>query len=131
MRALLRTMIRLPGADESGFSLMELLVAIGIMAAIAAITVPLVTRFASSGESGAKTAEKESIQTAIDTYIADKSLSALPSGDFPSSVTNLFTGGSGTLDLTNALRNPTSTYYYCWDSTGSVTKQEKSSGASC
>ena len=103
MRKLLKARIRLSGADESGFSLMELLVAIGIMAAIAAITVPLVTRFASSGESGAKTSEKEAIQTAIDTYIADKSLSALPSGDVPSSVTNAFTGGSGSLDLIYSL----------------------------
>ena len=124
----------MPGADDSGFSLMELLVAIGIMAAIAAITVPLVSRFASSGESGAMTSEKESIQTAIDTYIAENTISALPSGDFNDpggSVTNSFSGGAGTLDLSAALRKATSTFYYCWDSTGKVTKNQKGSSGSC
>ncbi|MCH8206648.1 MAG: LamG domain-containing protein, partial [Chloroflexi bacterium] len=86
---------------------------------------------AERGESGARTSEKESVQTAIDTFIAENSLSALPSGDVPSNVTNVFTGGAGTLDLTNALRKAITTYYYCWDSTGKVTKQEVTSGASC
>ncbi|MDA1347997.1 MAG: prepilin-type N-terminal cleavage/methylation domain-containing protein [Chloroflexi bacterium] len=42
---------------EKGFSLMELLVAIGIMAAIAAVTIPLVTKFVDRGQSGAQTKE--------------------------------------------------------------------------
>ena len=130
MRKLLKTTIRLPGADESGFSLMELLVAIGIMVAIAAITVPLVTRFASSGKSGAKTAEQDTIQTALDTYIADNSLNVLPSGDVPSNVTSNFASG-GTLDLSTYLRKATTTYFYCWDNKGGVSKQEESSGAAC
>ena len=41
-----------------------------IMAAIAAVTVPLVTKFASSGESGAQSAEKTNVQTAMDTLMA-------------------------------------------------------------
>ena len=36
---------------------MELLVAIGIMAAIAAVTIPLVTKFVDRGQSGAQTKE--------------------------------------------------------------------------
>jgi len=92
---------------------------------------PAPTSTFSSGDSGAKVSEKESIQTAIDTYIADNSLSALPSSEVPSTVTNSFTGGSGSVDLTNYLGSTTTTYYYCWDITGKITEQEKSPGASC
>ena len=51
MHSILKRSFRWIGKQEAGFSLMEIIVAIGIMAAIAAITVPLVTRFTSTGES--------------------------------------------------------------------------------
>ena len=68
---------KLVRGNEAGFSLMELLVAIGIMAAIAAVTVPLVTKFASSGESGAQSAEKTNVQTAMDTLMAEAAVTVI------------------------------------------------------
>ena len=59
---------------KKGFSLMELLVAIGIMAAIAAVTIPLVTKFASRGESGAQTKELGHMQTSMRSLMADAAL---------------------------------------------------------
>ncbi|MDA1349625.1 MAG: prepilin-type N-terminal cleavage/methylation domain-containing protein [Chloroflexi bacterium] len=60
--------------SEKGFSLMELLVAIGIMAAIAAVTIPLVTKFVDRGQSGAQSKELEHIQTSMRSLMADAAL---------------------------------------------------------
>ena len=125
-----RRLVAWSSEGESGFSLMELLVAIGIMAAIAAITIPLVTRFASSGTSGAKTSEKDTIQTAIDTYIAGNNINTLPSGDVPTSSQNDFTAGAGKLDLTGYMRATSTKYFYCWTNTGGVNQQDDAT-ASC
>ena len=38
---------------DEGFTLIELLVVIGIIVALAAVTVPLVTKFAGKGDEGA------------------------------------------------------------------------------
>ena len=53
---------------------MELLVAIGIMAAIAAVTIPLVTKFVDRGQSGAQSKELEHIQTSMRSLMADAAL---------------------------------------------------------
>ena len=77
MRNFVRNSLRWKTRQEAGFSLMEIIVAIGIMAAIAAITVPLVTRFTSTGESGAATTERTTIQTAVDSYMAGNAVSTI------------------------------------------------------
>ncbi|MFB3091564.1 MAG: prepilin-type N-terminal cleavage/methylation domain-containing protein, partial [Dehalococcoidia bacterium] len=61
---------RLPKA-ESGFTLVELLVVVAIIIALAAVIIPSVASFADKGDEGAKAAEMENIQTAMDTYMAD------------------------------------------------------------
>ena len=83
-------------------------------------------RFDACCASGAREQEEESIQTAIDTYIADNSLSALPTGEVPSRATNIFGVPDITLDLATYLRKTTTTFYYCWDNTGKVTAQLES-----
>jgi prepilin-type N-terminal cleavage/methylation domain-containing protein len=59
---------------QRGFSLMELLVAIGIMVVIAAVTIPLVTKFVDRGKSGAQSKELEHIQTSMRSLMADAAL---------------------------------------------------------
>ena len=78
-------------SGEAGFSLMELIVAIGIIVAIAAVTIPLVTRFAGTGTSGAQTAELENVQTAIDTLVAEAAISSVDARTGPSTATQVWT----------------------------------------
>ena len=118
MGNLLRKSLRSIGRQEAGFSLMEIIVAIGIMAAIAAITVPLVTRFTSTGESGAKSTEKEAFQTAVDSHMAAGGLGTI------TAVTNDTNSWAGT-GPGSFLRTGTTTYCYTYASDGKVTQTNK------
>ena len=111
---------------ESGFSLMELLVAIGIMAAISAATVPLVIKFAAAGQSGAQKKEVTHVQNAIKSLMADASLVTIDanSGTAINTWTGLPTKNSGPIkadgvntDMSEYMRmkNDQTTYYYCWN----------------
>lgn len=113
---------------QAGFTLVELLIVVGIIVALGAVIIPNVIQFADRGDQGAQAAEADSVQTAIDTYMADQTppLATLPGGDFPTATdnsTNNF-GAGGILNLTGYLRNTTTVYYYCWDSAGVVTRQD-------
>ena len=57
--------------DQKGFTLIELLVVVGIIVALAAVIVPLVIQFAGRGDTGAASAEWDTIQSAIDTMMVD------------------------------------------------------------
>lgn len=120
--------------QEKGFTLVELLVVVGIIVALAAVIVPNVIQFASEGDTGAQAAEADNIQTAIDSYMADNSINTLPAGDFPAvgvdNSTNNF-GAGGILDLATGgyLRNGTTTYFYCWNNTGMITRQDTAAAA--
>ena len=67
--------------DKEGFTLIELLVVIGIIVALAAITVPLVTKFAGKGDEGALKVETETIQSAMNAMMADKGIVAVTAND--------------------------------------------------
>ena len=117
------------GRYEAGFTLIELLVAIGIMAAIAAITIPLVTRFAMSGESGAQTLERGTMQTAFDTWVAENTWPTITPRQF-GAPTQVFDGGAGNgPDFVTAgyLREATTTYWYCWKTNGDVDQKTSAS----
>jgi len=116
---------RLPKA-ESGFTLVELLVVVAIIIALAAVIIPSVASFADKGDEGAKAAEMENVQTAMDTYMADSGNAAVTANASPNDHTNDM---SGPPDLTTFMRNATTTYYYCWDTTGLITSQAESAVA--
>lgn len=121
MRSLTRTLAVNLRKRQAGFTLVELLVVVGIIVALGAVIVPNVLRFASSGEKGANTAEAASVQTAIDTMMTSQNppLTAVtaqsgiaPEDDF---------GATGALDLSGFLRLTDTEYFYCWDATGLLT----------
>ena len=67
--------------DKEGFTLIELLVVIGIIVALAANTVLLVTKFAGKGDEGALEAETQTVQTAMDTMMAENGITTVTAND--------------------------------------------------
>ncbi|GEM_PF-5502875 len=63
--------------DSKGFTLVELLVVIGIMAALAAVVLLNVTGVIGSGEEEAQATELVTVQTAMDVMMAKNSLSSV------------------------------------------------------
>ena len=117
--------------QEGGFTLIELLVVIGIIVALAAITIPLVTRFTGSGKEGALAAETETVQTAMNAMMADTNITVVDentSGPGIASWTAFPQGGnSETLD--GYLKKSTTTYFYCWEANGEVYAQNAAANA--
>ncbi len=77
MRGLSKNRLGRVGRVQKGFTLIEMLVVVGIIVALAAIIVPLVISFAGSGETAAQVGEVETAQTAIQSLMVDNDLSAL------------------------------------------------------
>jgi len=117
--------------QEGGFTLIELLVVIGIIVALAAITVPLVTKFAGKGDEGALKAETETIQSAMNAMMADKGIVAVTANDkgTTSNGQNTWTAlPAGTVTLDGYLKKNSTKFFYCWDSKGNVYAQNKTDG---
>lgn len=62
----------------NGFTLVELLIVVAILGALAAVVIPNVTRFIGRGEAEAKSTEYKSIQSAVEAMMVDNQLSSLP-----------------------------------------------------
>ena len=132
MQRFINAVLGKPNNDE-GFTLIELLVVIGIIVALAAITVPLVTRFAGRGDEGALEAETESVQTAMNLMMTDKAIVAVTANDkgTTSNGQNTWTAlpaGTGAETLDGYLKKTTTKFFYCWDDKGNVYAQNKTDG---
>ena len=123
--------------NQRGFTLVELLVVVGIIVALAAVIIPNVASFSDRGDTGARAAERDNIQAAIDTYMADNGYALLPTGEENDTAagfsSNDYTTATGILDLETGLylRTTTTSYFYCWDSTGLITAQDEAATADC
>ena len=118
---------------DEGFTLIELLVVVGIIVALAAITVPLVTKFAGKGDEGALEAETQTVQTAMDTMMADKGITAVTANDkvTTSNGQNTWTAlpaGTGAATLDDYLKKNATKFFYCWDTKGNVYAQNSTDG---
>lgn len=71
MVAFLRDLARRTNIGQKGFTLIEMIVVVGIIAVLAAVIVPNIGKFIGSGEAGAKSAERESVETAMSAMMAD------------------------------------------------------------
>ncbi len=113
--------------NQRGFTLVEMLVVIGIIVALAAVIVPLVIQFAGDGAEAAENAEWDAVQTTIDTMMADKEMAAVG----PSSVSTRITdtldwdAGSGTQTMAEYTRDANTNFCYQWANTGRLTAQFK------
>ena len=125
---MLKAIIRRISKDQRGFSLIEVLVAVGIIAAITAAVIPFVSKFAGTGDEAAKSLEIDSIQAAIDALMSDEKVTVVvgtldtdpPTNDFSAAMPDLV----GSVDLDTYIRDEVTAYYYCWDNTGAVTVQQ-------
>ena len=118
--------------SEKGFTLVELLVVVGIIVALAAVIIPNVSRFTGKGNEGALSAEAENVQAAMDTMMADTGSVDVVAYDLStiSTASNTWTAlptasdtspNAATLD--GYLRAPTTKFYYCYNLAGLVSEQ--------
>ena len=118
---------------QKGFTLIEMIVVVGIIAVLAAVIVPNIGKFIGSGEQGAKDAEFESVQTAMNAMMADKavvlvvdhSAAADTSIQDWSDEPKEDAADVGTVPLDTYLQNGTTVYFYCWDAQGQLSAQHE------
>jgi prepilin-type N-terminal cleavage/methylation domain-containing protein len=118
---------------ERGFTLIEMMVVVGIISALATVTTPNIIKLIDQAESGAQQAEKQSVKTALHVMMADQGISTIISLSGGTSVNNWASlpAGNGISPLTNYLGSQTTTYFYCYDANGNVTRQDVVATASC
>ena len=110
-----------------------MLVVISIIAALAANTVPLVTKFAGKGDGGALEAETQTVQTAMDTMMAENGITTVTVNDetTTSNWQNTWTAlpaGTGVLILDGYLKKTTTKFFFCWDGAGNIYAQNSVDG---
>ena len=111
--------------SQRGFTLIEMLVVIGIIVALAAVIVPLVVQFAGDGAAAAQDAEWDAVQTSIDTMMADNNLTAVSPSTATTRITDTidWDAGTGSQTLANYTRDPNTNYCYQWAASGRITFQ--------
>ena len=128
MKRFVRNLIQRLRRQQAGFTLVELLVVVGIIVALAAVIIPNVASFTGKGDEGSAKSETDNVQAAMDNMMADKgvtSVTASVAGPGTNAFSALPTGGAGVEALGPTgggyLRSDTTEWTYCWDTTGLVT----------
>ena len=117
---------------DQGFTIIEMVVVVGIIAMLAAVIIPNIGKFIGSGVQGAKDLEWETVQSSFELMVVDKAVvNVTPCNNSTSSVaTNswgaLPLGGPGVVPLAGYLESPTSVYYYCYDANARISEQFES-----
>ena len=125
--SLKRLVSRIPGGQK-GFTLIEMIVVVGIIAVLAAVIVPNMGKFIGQGETGAMKAEKDSVQTAMKAMMADKTITVVTASTSGAASIQDWTSlpaGAGTGNLIDYLQSNLTQYFYCYDAKGNITAQNK------
>lgn len=100
--------------DERGFTLVELLVTISILAVLFGIVTLTLTGVGTTAENTVIQAECGVVQSAIDIYMADGNVSSITAQTSSGPVTS-------SADFAGYLRNLPTEYNYTWTSAGVLT----------
>ena len=122
MKGFTRKIGQMLGKNEAGFTLIEMLVVVGIIVALAAVIVPTVIKFSGSGEQGAKDAEYDNVQSAMDLMITDNNLTTVTANATAAKITSTNDFGGGQL-IATYFRDPSTTYCYTWSTSGEILTQ--------
>ena len=112
--------------NESGFTLIEMLIVVGIIVALAAAVVPTVVRQASKGSEGSKASEHANVQAAFDTLMAEKGLTLIDA-QATSSAIRAWTAQPTVSTVAEPLspdflRDVATKWGYCWSANGKVSQ---------
>ncbi len=114
----MNSLFRKTRRGERGFTLVELLVVLGILVALAAVVVPSVSLFVGRGDATANTTEQSTVQASMDLYMAETANSTVTANI---TATNDFSGSNPVLYPTYLRQNPTKCQY-TWDTGGLMTQ---------
>lgn len=109
-----------PGrAGEKGFSLVELLIVVSVMAVLGAVAVLALTGLIGTGTPEAKASEKAAVQTALDAYL---SVTTPTPTLTVRTIAATITSASADAPFKTYIRSLPTKYTYTWTATGEVTQ---------
>lgn len=103
---------------EAGFTLVELLVAIGILAVLFGIVSLSLSGVGSDAENTVNDAELGVVQSAVDIYIADETVASIPDRTSPAVINS----GDSDAPFNVYLRSMPTKCQYTWTAEGIVTQ---------
>jgi prepilin-type N-terminal cleavage/methylation domain-containing protein len=112
-----------PRKNQKGFTLVELVVVLGIMAALAAVVVPVVARFAGKGDTEANKTEVKMVQAAFDLYMSDNARTTITGSSTSTNAWSTVDPASVSKTMyPTYLRQSTTKCSYTWAADGTVTR---------
>lgn len=104
---------------ENGFTLMELLIVIGIMAVLGGVAIGALTGLIGSGTPEAKASEKAAVQTAVDAYMSVNRLTTITARGTAA----VIAAGDADAPFNTYIRSLPTQNTYTWTTGGVVTQQ--------
>ncbi len=114
--------------NEAGFTLIEMLITVGIIVTLAGVVGPQLVDYFGYGKESQMAREKIAVSQGVRLMMVDKAVGYV---DAEESIArndwNSYpTGPGNTTPISPYLTFEVSTYYYCWDFRGNVTAQYES-----